>query len=367
MKKAKNKTSDKNGTKAVDQASDEEVDVSSSSRAGVRGSDQEHLPEPFRESVATLATQIVAAQIQGIAQFEMLSSFWREFRSSMIAVAAHLDECHQPSEGGNGPSVRLRDQLLRTRTSIPKPDVLRPVGFSDIEAIRDSALNYAERLLMPHDVDDQPILAEQMFEMTEELSENEIFERFKKSDWPSLTSRGSVRNLMRKIDSWFSNWVEGALAESSEKDSSPPSNGGLSNLSILIRAKKILEAEGVNTDNFADPIRKKSGVPVTQIPRIQIRDLDLDMIRYLYCDESPVDRHVVRTSSDTGKAAPRRYRPWGVFRYLRLFGKDELAATLNKGLRAQKDKLERSCFPDALYPDLYEMRAVEQRLEDSRH
>lgn len=323
---------------------------------------------PSRESVATLAAQILSAQITGIAHHETLSAFWTNLRGALKTVGGVLG-ANELADGVVGESQsRYHAAFQQIRAFIPQPDVLKPVGHIVLESLTQSALRYAETLLSSpgsnHGSEGQIVFAEQIFGRDEELSQNKIRDRFREYHWKNLKGAQTIEDLMPKIDIWYKNWLQDDPRTASHSRAKP------NRLAILAQARRVLDemkleqdassALASETSAALTKVIKAAFRPVTEIPRRDIRSGDYELIDWFYYDETP--EHRSESRSGVGKADKRIYRPWGLFRYLRLYGDDEKAKEINQKLRCPRALLNPNHTPEALYPDGYGMRPIEQHL-----
>jgi hypothetical protein len=346
---------------------------------------------PSRESVAALASRIIAAQITGIAHYETTASLWNQMLGVLATVVSSLEQNRDAKLTPEVFASALKSGLSQRR-SIPRSEVLGPIGFAGLEPLTDSAIHYAENLLLPslarYAAEGSIVFAEQLFGVDEILSENGILGRFKDFEWPKLCSPGSVRDLLKSLDEWFAEWIRMEHSEiGAPTMPPPPGEPKLKDSTILMRALKILQAmdhepEGNSAffsgaeDAIKAAIRKKTGFPVTKMPRGEMRDMDWDLIDYFYCGEAPSSRLANRRRGQEQKSSSKEkerkekvsqinYRPWGLFRYLRLYAEGESARKQNAKLMIPREKLSTSKTPEALYNDLYGMHAIEQRVRRS--
>lgn len=346
---------------------------------------------PSRESVAALASRIVAAQITGIAHYETTASLWDEMLGALGAVVSSLEQNRDAKLTPEVLASALKSGLRRRWRRIPRPDVLGPVGFAGVEPLTDSAIRYAKNLLAPsrprHVAEGSIVFAEQLFGVDETLSENGIVTRFNDFQWPKLSSPGSVRDILAALDEWFAEWIRLESMENGQVIQPPTPGKKLKDSTILVRALRILQGMDLEPgsdsalfagaeDGLKAAIHKKTGFPVTELPRSEFRDMDWDLIDYFYCGEDPGSRLAKRRSTQEQESPSRgrkrkkkvdqmNYRPWGLFRYLRLYGEDNSARRLNAKLMVPRAELSTFVTPEALYNDLYEMHAIEQRVRRS--
>lgn len=158
----------------------------------------------IRQSVSALATQIVAAQITGIAHYETTASLWDEILGALGAVVSSLEQNRDAKLTPEALASALKSGLRRRWRRIQRPNVLGPIGFAGVEPLTDSAIRYAENMLAPsrprHVAEGSIVFAEQLFGVDETLSENGIVTRFNDFQWPKLSSPGSVRDLLAALD-----------------------------------------------------------------------------------------------------------------------------------------------------------------------
>jgi hypothetical protein len=374
------------GKQPEDSASSSRDEADTNSQLATNKSEASPPISPNRESVAALATQIVAAQITGIAHHETTTKLWDGMLGALGAVVSHLEKNRDAKLTHETLASALTSGLRWGTRRIPRPDVLGPIGFAGVEPLTDSAIRYAENLLEPsrarHVAEGSIVFAEQLFGLEETLSENGIIKRFNDFQWPKLSSPTSVRYLLAALDEWYAEWIALESTENGCVSMPPVPRGELKDSTILVRALKILQgmdlepgtdfalsADAANGLKFA--IHKKTGFPVNDLPRSVFRDMDWDLIEYFYCGEAPsirLDkkrRAQEQESPSKGETLKKKgdqmdYRPCGLFRYLRLFGENESAQKLNNKLMMERKDLNPIKTPEPLYNDLYEMKAIEQ-------
>lgn len=333
-------------------------------------------PKPASaEFIAGLAAQVLSAQIVGIAQYQTLAEIWRELRSTLVSLTSLLQLSNDTGGGPAEVAAALRAKLMQAPGLPRKPEILGPFGLRELSSLADSSLFIAERLLIPRESEDEILFAEQMFDVDERLSQHGIFKRFESCKWPGLTGVKTFNLMIEEIDACYARLFQKPPSGESG-DGSATFRESLTDLGILYRAREICAKRGTKIDR--DPefykelgkalgklIQIEQGPPMSDYPRVYLKELDFNMIQYFFDDKSPEDRHLSRAKSDTKqKSADRFYRPWGLFRYLRLYGEDEKAVSLNKKLKIERRDWKGERAPKKLHPGSYGMGALERFVYD---
>ncbi len=330
--------------------------------------------EMNHDSVAALATQIVSAQIGGIAQHETLVAIWGELRSALVAITTVVAEV-QGGGDATASVARLRERLGRRWLNIPKPNVLGPVGAIELDRLFQSALRRSSKMVARTFVADPRIYAEQIFEPDELLSENGISDRFERWKWSGLLSRAPLIDLMTDVDRWFAERVQAHRSLSADETDSTDFSPEENDLRALIRAKEICEKviasnEHTNADYreaasaLDSLLRNRNQYEIQAMTERLSKFYSRPLIHFMYGGSDPKERYDGRSRNSAAgggggakpKSQPRMYRPWGIFRFLRLHGQepsDELGLVLNEKLRTRN--YDRNRYPEVigLYPIEY--------------
>jgi len=326
----------------------------------------------YKTDQTAFAASILQAQILGISQFEMLTAFRSDIRGSLMAIADVVDAVRNGNDDSQSTATLLREQLKRMERPIQTPELLGPIGSANIEHLAQSALNWADRMLSGDQMSEEIVFAEQIFQPDEIMSEHKIELQFQKYRWPKLTGKGSLITLISKVELWFSEWIQDvpASGEISEKNKQR-----IHDRKILKEAKLIVDKIDAQYPEHRAPHRRVSqalavldrdlrGYPVVQIPRDELIDMDYDLIEFMFGEWEPSDlvRRRNQDDFDQGNRPSRLYCPWGLFRYIRLFGENQLATEINKKLRTERRHLPQFPHPDVLHSDLYEMHLLERQI-----
>lgn len=343
---------------------------------------------PRRLKIAELATQLVAAQITARASYEAAVDVATEQRKLVAEALATLAEILNPSpapkqepatdpeqepatnpapEAINAPEQEattepalwqiLRDRLNYSTVRIRKPLELKALSSPELDQLFASAMHRAQKLLIAPELDLRTVWAEQIFEPEDILSENQIFETFRKYHWPNLTGRQSVVELMTYVDKWFSEHysylgrVDGVENKTSETEQVRDETELLVRVLDLFddRAKDGFNRYRRDYKAVADEIKCFLRSRDTRILGTlsgafwNIRAQNLIFMMYNQSVPLPRDSKPGDDShAPNPRGATRMYRPWGIFRYLRLYaGKsgDKVGEAINSRIRTRALKL----------------------------
>lgn len=326
----------------------------------------------YKSDLTAFAASILQAQILGISQFEMMNAIRNDIRGSLMAIADVVDAVRNGNDDSQSTATLLREQLKRMERPIQTPELLGPIGSANIDHLAQSALNWADRMLSGDQMSEEIVFAEQIFQPDEIMSETQIGIRLEEHKWPRLSSRPTLITLISKVEKWFSEWIKDVP---SSGEISEQSKQTIHNQKILKEAKQIIDKIDAQYPEHMARNRRESqalavltrnlrGYPVVKIPRDQLKDMDYDLIEFMFGGWEPANLVRRRNQDDLnqGDRPSRLYCPWGLFRYIRLFGENQLATEINEKLRTERRHLPQFARPDVLHSDLYEMHLLERQI-----
>jgi len=324
---------------------------------------------PFRSKVAELATQLVAAQIGASASYQAAVDVVKEQRELVAECFEMLSQLMKPAPESelrlNADSTILAQVSKRLRYSrgqVRKPRELLPLSKPELDLLFGSAMYRAQKMLGSPEQDQRTVWAEQLFEPDESLPEDRIFRRFHQYQWPDLASRPSVVALMTSVDNWFSAHYRCLDRVESDESQDHEANQMRDEDRILEQALQISEgrARDDNSRNrrdytaIADAIKALLNAGneriLSQLSGAIGRNQARNLIFMLFNQSHPKPREKVDPVPKVRKLI-RIYRPWGVFRYLRLHaGKagDEEGAAINSKIQRPFSKLNPDLFVNVL-------------------
>ncbi len=208
-----------------------------------------------------------------------------------------------------------------------------PLNHPDHDDLFEGAMFRAHRLLKPLSEDTTVIHAEQLFEAEETLSETQVGKIFEKCAWPGLANRDDFYPFIVRVERWFSDHL-GRL-HFPEEDELYEQDAEMME-SVLNVGRRRQE-----NDLFRQIYELvKSHKPPNQ-PRGAWTDMDdlhhaiwtQCIINVIFCGRSP-------SHTRENERIIRRYRPWGLFRFLRIHGaNDPIGSDLLKSLVCERRNL----------------------------
>jgi hypothetical protein len=245
-------------------------------------------------------------------------------------------------------------------------------------------MHRAQKMLRAQEQEYRTVWAEQIFEDGESLSENQIFERFNRYEWPDLSARPSVIALMSDVDRWFSEHYHKLNGKVGDEDQGSEPEPALNEAAIFVRAMDLCDervSDGSNRyqrdykavgDAIKCFLRSRDSRVLGTLAGAYWNNRARNLIFMLYNKSAPAPR-----DSDPGddrattrpKAPTRVYRPWGIFRYLRLYaGKsgDDNGALINSRIRTQALKLNPDLLVNVLpvAPPEFEFGPIRAEMDD---
>jgi len=369
-----------------------------SSQSGT-GSTQETSDDAFplssrRMKLVELATQLAAAQIAASASYQaavdvateqrdMLGEFFEllvKRAPSELSVRTEAAEmpAAQPdtAQSDTGPPdtdqpitreefifpdldglLRNAHTLFRSRVRIRKPREMDPLSHEEFDQLFASAMYRAQKLLTAPEQDRRIVWAEQLFAPEDTLSENEIFNTFERFKWPNLKSRDPVIQLMTEVDNWFSSHLRNLEQVDRVENRTREAERVRDETELLFQTLDRFDEranDGFNRHRrdykaVADAIRcflqSRNARVLSTLSGAFWNKRAQNLIFMIFNQSVPSPR---KNKPDDGapnskntkkaKAPTRNYRPWGVFRYLRLYaGKsgDEAGAAIKDKIRTR--------------------------------
>lgn len=310
-----------------------------------------------RFKVVELATQLASAQLIATAHLKASSGVaaaTKRVASAFLMASARLNadredmRCNPDLVDCAFVDRACSDLLRSANVDISVPPELLHLDHTDLDPLFRSAMCRAQKLLRSPLEDSSIIYAEQTFDPDELISENKVFERLSKWDWPALSSRPSVTTFMENVENWFckhravqENGISGQLGDNAIED-----NKFLERILNFCNTRRDTEVFG----QILSVIEKSWDKH--QVPAEAHGDLAHDwthkMHLIIHCFDGTYP--TPRIKMPQGRAKERQYRPWGIFRYLRFWGDDdEVGRELNQKLQASRSVLNPENEPSNLH------------------
>jgi hypothetical protein len=342
--------------------------------------DDSSILSPRRLKLVDMATQLVAAQITASASYRAAVDVATEQREMLVECMETIAGIWKPATGTEQgaatsqkqePSIDheqesaacqvvakiIRDRLRYSGVRIRKPPELSPLSGPELDQLFASAMYRAQQLLIAPEQDRRIVWAEQLFEPEDILSENEIFETFRKHNWPNLKGRPSVVELMTDVDNWFYTHygylgrVDGDENRTREAEQVRDETDLLVQVLDLFdqRAKDGFNRHGRDYKAVADEIkcflRSRDTRILDTLSGAFWNNRARNLIFMMFNQSAPQPRGCEANENlqpSKKRIASRQYRAWGIFRYLRFYaGKpgDETGAAINSRIRTLVLKL----------------------------
>jgi len=317
---------------------------------------------PYRLRMVELATQLVSAQISASASYQIALDLAREQCELIKDLSKLFLSGEEPKE------EEFFGRMTRySGISLRRPRELKPLSFGEFDELFESAMYRAQWMLKSPKRDNRVVYAEQLFEEDEVLTENQIYDRFHAYGWPALKSRKMVTALMADVDSLYSSHFEylntqHASAEFSQRNEKWTRQYE-EDLKILLPAQELCRKVSRNrfdshgrrfraaasAIDYLIDLRTEGGYENILLPIDSDRDKKL--IIHMFNDSEPRPREQIdaeKSSSGKKKSPTRYYRPWGIFRFLRLHGETYPSFdghALNLKLKTERRKLNSDMVP----------------------
>lgn len=302
---------------------------------------------PFRLKVVELASQMASSQIAATAYSEasrsLVSSVHRIAANYLMASARlksdleMLEKCPEGIEAGWVDRAVAMLELSANTSELAEEIV--PMHHSRYDLVFQGALARAEMLLTSPLEDRNLVFAEQLFLPGEVLTENQIRQKFHVWDWPTLKSTEPFHDFIIEVENWFYDRLH--HYKFSDKDEQSRNQARM--LMEVLRIgrgraeddclRQIVEIADRHQQERLGSFHSSSEMMVDHA-------WHAGLIEVLYCGQelSKVRGSEIRTH--------RRRRPWGLFRYLRLWGdEDSVGSKLAEFLSCPRSTLQSSSEP----------------------
>ena len=357
---------------AAEEAAAEKAAAEKAAAEKTAASDSKVRPIPYfhRIRVTELASQMVSAQIVAHATHQAAIDVVTAQREMVVACLDALAgiACLPHGEAARSHAATVADTIKHhvrvLQSQIVTPETPEPLGLRKFDSLFASARQRVHEMLTPPARDHRPVWAEQLFEPEEVMPESKIGERFNSYGWRRMLSRASVRELMTKVDGWFSKHYADLADEFGQVIEHPRLSPDSDETRTLERARSYslqraqvpFDADQSNYREIADAIsRLLSPSPGVDMwgPVVDAeykREVARGLIREFYNGKVPTPRHKpesvesgkVKTGKKRPKAPDSEYRPWAVFRYLRCFAGgpgDEIGDSIKSGIQTRVSAL----------------------------
>jgi len=196
-------------------------------------------------------------------------------------------------------------------------DQATPLNHPDHDDLFEGAMFRAQRLLRPSTEDTTVIHAEQMFDAEEILSETQVGKRFEGCEWPGLSNREYFYEFIVRVERWFHDHL-GRLNSPEEDEQYAEDAEMMGYVLDLGRRRqendlfrKIYDL--VRTHELPD----RSSRAWSSTDGLSHATWTECLIKVIFCERRPSQ------ARENERRTVRRYRPWGLFRFLRIFGADD--------------------------------------------
>lgn len=342
---------------------------------------------PENQFLMSLAAQLTASEMQAKRQEELIGGALRvilQMFAEMLKLnlsqagtdTKYVERVKQKIE--SSPFFRNSHQIFLTRPPYSNHEH-RELLLSFYRLAKDIHLNAHEKA--------PEVYAEQIFEVEEKCTKEKIAKRFNEYGWTELKGKESIVKLRGRVESWFkellNNWY--AFPYPNRNQIAKKSLAYLGNaahvcakLNEHFPMKKSFLNEVANSiqsivDSCQQDLSQWAKAPPPQERDYPYERFDDQMlINFMFCREKPTG--VQRWNSDE---KTKFYRPYAIFRYLRLYGEFSSrpqsietkrdrwinhmindAKELNKKLRIPASELKQTPYP--LIPGDQKMYIVER-------
>jgi hypothetical protein len=251
-------------------------------------------------------------------------------------------------------------QIFKVAAEIPEFASCKaiPLNHPEHDVLFEGAVIRAQRLLRMPAEDTSLIHAEQLFDAEETLSEAQIGERFKESAWPGLSNRADFYRMIVALEGWFHDHL-GRLYFPEEDERFSEDGEMMGYLLDLGRRRQ-------TNDLFRRIYELVREHELPNRPRVSWTSADelshaiwiQHLIDVIFCGRRPTKR------SPEQKRMTRRYYPWGLFRFLRLFGDENpVGGDLLEQLVARRNQLKANAIIHPLrqsYPQSYDFGPLDR-------
>ncbi len=305
-----------------------------------------------------LATQLVTAQIAASAQFaasnglaSAIKKVAAEFLMASARINSDLETLGKKPELIDAAFVdhAYANLLAAADTRIPLPELLEPLDNDGLNRLFDGALARAQQLLRSPIEDATVIHAEQLFSPTEHMVERSVGTRFEEWQWPNLKNWDTCYKLMVRIERWFSEHLDELHADDE------PWDDDSRRLRWFLNFAREQPEDDLSRKIF-DLVVTHGVLPPDAGPRpLSLEKLMAAVWREHFVTFINGNRIPKPRSKKDGKIT-RHYYPWGLFRYLRLFGEcNEEGREILASLSVERKELNADLSPYAIDPktDLY--------------
>lgn len=235
-------------------------------------------------------------------------------------------------------SLRL-DTAIKLATAqiaaMRSEEVSLPLDHPDYDRLFEASLRRADQLINRPKVEDPVIYAEQLFPVSlDRVTANYVHKTFISWKWPKMSSQDSFLGLMADVTGWFVNHLqkmEFAIAAEYGPEGSMEADfveamlqfcGSSTGLPLGGPWPEGIEILARNVRNFVQESSKKSdSLSSARAVRAIEMATERQTVRICFGDRKPT------LSTNNTKGARRHYRPWGLFRYLRINGESDPSAT----------------------------------------
>lgn len=249
-------------------------------------------------------------------------------------------------------------KLATAQIAALKGEVPLPLDHPDYDRLFEASLRRADQLINGPKAEDPLIYAEQLFPISlDRVTANNVHKTFISWKWPKMSSQDSFLGLMEDVSEWFANHLqkmecaiaaeygpEGVL-EADFVDAMLQFCGSSTGLPLGGPWPEGIEILARNVRNFIQETAKKGGAlnSARAVRAIEMAT-QRQTVRICFGDRNPT------LSTDKAKRTRRHYRPWGLFRYLRIAGEsDPSAKPLLKKLSTPRSLLSPGREP---YPEV---------------
>ena len=302
----------------------------------------------------SLAAQLTASEMQAKRQEELIGGALRVILQ-MFAEMLKLNL----SQAGTDPkyvesTVKRIAGYLHLNTSTRFNSNRPPKSHDEHHDLFHSFYRFAKDACGNFDKQQSHVYVEQIFKIDDVCTETDIYDRLKKHKWKNLKSKAPVRNLLGDINKWFSelgkHWLDFDLRPDVTR--MQEKTRLVKQLQHLVsETKKILPEPHGDFDDEVNKIesfcrsvesRLKQSISVPPIfsrayPKGRGSD---DRALFDFITGAQKNKLSAR-ERDKNNNPVRRYRPYAMFRYLRLYGESKIETPLDgrSDVKMKIDKL----------------------------
>jgi hypothetical protein len=358
---------------------DKAIGTQAPKAAGNSPGSQENESDPnfdasrYHLKIVELATQLACAQLSAEAAAESarltVSGIQRIAAAYVMASARIKMDLETLSTNPDLIDAAFVDRAYAQLLSAAEVQELSlhkapPLNHPQHDDLFEGAMIRAQRMLRSPSEDTTLVHAEQIFGAEETLTETQVGKRFNEFEWPVLRNRDDYYKFIVSVEKWFHDHLYRLYSPEEDEQSSVDARilGQVLDIGLRRKGNDFFRQIYEFVRNQRPPNRRRDYW--SDVEEMAQELWTKHLISVIFCKRQPSIR------IEDNRRINRSYYPWGLFRFLRIYGaEDAVGSELLARLAVPRKDIKHNAIVYPLrqnFPDTCDFGPLERLAEESQ-